>query len=107
MAIDILRNHAIQAMPEYVANRTKLTAKSPESVKVDTLKTPSEDDVVLTAAAQTFSQALSVAQESDGVDHDKVAYFKQQVANGSYKADAERTASKMLEESESLSFLLD
>lgn len=107
MAIDILRNHAIQAMPEYVANRTKLTAKNLESVKVNTLKTPKEDDVILTAAAQTFSQALNVAQESDGIDHDKVAYFKKQVESGLYKANAEKTASKILEESESLNFLLD
>ena len=105
MAIDILRNHAIQAMPESVASRsTKVAPKAPESLRGDSLSTPSPDDVILTAAAQTFSQATNIARESDGVDYDKVAYFKQQLT---YHVDATRTAAKMLAENDALSFLLD
>ena len=38
MAIDILRNHAIQAMPESVASRsTKVAPKAPESLRGDFL----------------------------------------------------------------------
>ena len=108
MAIDILRNHAIQAMPESVASRsTKVAPKAPESLRGDSLSTPSPDDVILTAAAQTFSQATNIARESDGVDYDKVAYFKQQLEQGTYHVDATHTAAKMLAESDALSCLLN
>ena len=55
MAIDILRNHAIQAMPESVASRsTKVAPKAPESLRGDSLSTPSPDDVILLQLLKLF-----------------------------------------------------
>lgn len=108
MAIDILSNHTIKAMPESVATRSsKMTASAKESDRSSILSSPSPDDVVFTAAARTLSQATDIARESDGVDYDKVAYFKQQLEQGTYEIDAEATAEKIIAEHKDLGFILN
>lgn len=107
MAIDSLRNQAISAMPESVATRSsKLTSKS-ESNHSTTLRSTSPDDVIFTAAAKTLAQATEIARESDGVDYEKVEYFKQQLDQGTYEVDAKETAARMIAEHKSLGFLLN
>jgi negative regulator of flagellin synthesis FlgM len=57
------------------------------------------DRVVLSAKAKELQAARAAIAKMDVVDHAKVARIKAQVAAGTYKVDAAKIASKMIEES--------
>lgn len=57
------------------------------------------DRVVLSPKAKELQAAREAIAEMDPVDHAKVARIKAQIAAGTYKVDAAKIASKMIEES--------
>ena len=104
MAIDILRDHAIKAMPENVAQARRATTQQAKAEvrPVSVPSAPSIDDVVFTEKAKTLSKAADIAKRSDGIDYDKVAALKQQFENGTLEFDFERVAEKMIASENSL-----
>lgn len=104
MAIDILRDHAIKAMPENVAQaRRATTQQAKAAVKpVSVPSAPSIDDVVFTEKAKTLSKAANIAKNSDGIDYDKVAALKQQYENGTLEFNYERIADKLMASEQAL-----
>lgn len=104
MAIDILRDNAIKAMPENVAQARRLTTQNAKAQAVASPATPaaSKDDVVFTEKAKTLSKAAEVARKSDGIDYEKVADLKQQYENGTLKFDYEVVAEKLIESERAL-----
>jgi negative regulator of flagellin synthesis FlgM len=57
------------------------------------------DRVELSAQARELQAAREALSKMDAVDHEKVARIKAQIAAGTYKVDAAKIASKMIEES--------
>lgn len=57
------------------------------------------DRVELSARARELQAAREALAKMDTVDHEKVARIKARIADGTYKVDAAKIASKMLEES--------
>ncbi len=57
---------------------------------------PKGDRVNLSQAAQLYKAAQQTAQDSSGVRSDVVGQIKEQVADGTYKMNARKTAEKML-----------
>lgn len=99
MAIDILRDNAIKAMPENVAHArgSRLNTKGQNTVNEAPAKTVySPDDVVFTEKAKSLSKAADIARNADGIDYDKVAALKKQYEEGTLEFDYERIAAKMM-----------
>jgi negative regulator of flagellin synthesis FlgM len=57
------------------------------------------DRVELSPRAKELQAARETLAKMDAVDHEKVARIKAQIAAGTYKVDAAKIASKMIEES--------
>lgn len=55
------------------------------------------DSVVLTGEAQSLQQLERLVAAQDGIDADRVASIKRQVADGSYAIDAQVIAGKLLQ----------
>ena len=110
MAIDFVRERAITAMPESVAQtRSATTAQSKVAAYSagSAAKTQEPDDVRFTEGAKTVARATDLALQSDGIDYAKVAAIRHQLATGTFEFNDQRTAAKMLAASQDLSFLLD
>jgi negative regulator of flagellin synthesis FlgM len=67
--------------------------------KTGTAPVAKGDRVELSAQARELQAAREALAKMDAVDHEKVARIKAQIADGTYKVDAAKIASKMLEES--------
>lgn len=103
MAIDMLRDNAIKAMPENVAQARRATTQQAKAeAKQSVASAPSIDDVVFTEKAKTLSKAAEIAKKSDGIDYDKVAAFKQQYEDGTLEFNFDRVAEKMIASESSL-----
>ena len=109
MAIDLLRDRTITAMPESVApTRTQASTKTKAvAANLGASKTQEPDDVQFTQEAKNVARATEIALQSDGIDYEKVAAIKHQLATGTFEIDDARTAAMMLAASSDLSFLLD
>ena len=71
-----------------VKNANKAAASTPEK----------KDEIVLSQEAQNFSSTLQQLKNmSDDVRTDKVDFYEQQIANGTYNVDATDIADKMLQ----------
>ena len=57
------------------------------------------DRVELSDQARELQAAKETIRKMDDVDHEKVARIKARIAAGTYKVDAEKAATKMLEDS--------
>jgi negative regulator of flagellin synthesis FlgM len=57
------------------------------------------DRVQLSPQARELQAAREAVAKMDAMDHEKVARIKAQIASGTYRVDAARIASKMIEES--------
>jgi negative regulator of flagellin synthesis FlgM len=57
------------------------------------------DRVELSPQARELQAARESLAKMDAMDHEKVARIKAQIASGTYRVDAARIASKMIEES--------
>ncbi len=60
--------------------------------------TPKTDTVVISDAAKRIQEARAQLDEIPDVREDKVAELRNQIQNGTYKIDAEKTAEKLLKE---------
>ena len=57
-----------------------------------------KDEIVLSSQAQSFSAALQKAKDaSTDVRQDKVVFYENQIAAGTYNVDAQALAAKMLQ----------
>jgi negative regulator of flagellin synthesis FlgM len=59
---------------------------------------PKTDTVVISDAAKRIQEARAQLDEIPDVREDKVAELKAQIQNGTFRADAEETADKLLKE---------
>lgn len=105
MAIDILFDNAIKAMPENVARARRATTQDAKAEGKVSSTAPGTDDVVFTEKAKTLSKAADIARSSDGIDYDKVAALKQQYENGTLEFDFNRVADKLIASERSLNQL--
>ncbi len=98
MAIDSLHDYALKAVSEKATPSRITSAKQaqPSVTSVENQAGLSNDDVVITAAAKTLTQATAMARKSDGIDHNLVAEIKKQLAEGTFKFDDEATAEMLL-----------
>ena len=111
MAIDILRDHTIKAMPKNVALARSSRVTTTDAQAATTTATPqnykpSTDDVVLTEKAKNLAKAAELAKDADGIDYAKVAELKQQYEKGELDFDYERIAAKMLASDSDISSFL-
>ncbi|HIV54866.1 MAG TPA: flagellar biosynthesis anti-sigma factor FlgM [Candidatus Anaerobiospirillum stercoravium] len=110
MAIDLLRDRTIMAMPESVApTYTPYAAKSKAVAAYSapsTVKTQEPDEVSFTEGAKSVARATDLAMKADGIDYEKVAAIKHQLETGTFEFNDERTALKMLGADSELDFLL-
>jgi negative regulator of flagellin synthesis FlgM len=67
--------------------------------KTQTAPVAKGDRVELSPQARELQAAREALAKMDSVDHAKVARIKAQIAAGTYKVDAAKIASKMIEES--------
>ncbi len=90
----------------------EISGKVPPLVKTPYARTPSKpvektgaapaargDRVELSPQARELQAAREALSKMEVMDHEKVARIKSQIAAGTYKVDAARIASKMIEES--------
>lgn len=105
MAIDILFDNAIKAMPESIRS-SRFNAKDTKTSEVSETKgqTLSKDDVVLTENAKNLAKATEIAMQDEGIDYEKVATIKQQLADGTYEFNYDRIAEKMIARETELGF---
>jgi negative regulator of flagellin synthesis FlgM len=73
------------------------TAKPVEKTKAASVARG--DRVELSPQARELKAAREALAKMDAVDHAKVARVKAQIAAGTYRVDAEKIASRMIEES--------
>ncbi len=95
MAIDILRDNMIKAMPESITKKVASGIKAKDASS--SVVSSKEDSVSITDSAKTLARATEKAKNSDGIDHDKVEALKQSIADGSYKVDYQNLANKILD----------
>ena len=72
--------------------------KSREIVNKPVASAPGADRVELSGRARELQAAHAAVKQMGDVDHEKVARIKAQIQSGTYKADAQKIAGKMLED---------
>ncbi len=74
-------------------NQTTSQAKKNESGGAQ----PGKDELVLSSNVRNFSSSLqTIRSTAETVREDKVAFFKQQIGNGTYQINAEGIAEKIM-----------
>jgi negative regulator of flagellin synthesis FlgM len=86
-----------KVLPLAKTSYAQSTAKPLE--KTQTTPVAKGDRVELSAQARELQAAREAIAKMDSVDHEKIARIKAQIAAGTYKVDAAKIASKMIEES--------
>lgn len=61
-------------------------------------QTQQDDEVVISAAGQSFSNLLQKLRSGDEVREDKVDYYTRAIEDGSYHVDAGDIAARMLDQ---------
>jgi len=94
--MEIVKSQGIQ-VDAYVnqVQDTKKADQAADRAKESAAKT---DTVVISEAAKRIQEARAKLDEIPDVREDKVADLKNQIQNGTYHADAEKTANKLLKE---------
>ena len=90
--MEIVKNQGIQ-VDAYV-NQLQDT-KAADQAKESATKT---DTVVISDAAKRIQEARAKLDDIPDVREEKVADLRNQIQNGTYQADAEKTADKLLKE---------
>jgi flagellar biosynthesis anti-sigma factor FlgM len=81
---------------------SKTSYAQPSAKPVEKIKaTPMAqgDRVVLSPKARELQAAREALSKMEPMDHEKIARIKAQIAAGTYKVDAAKIATKMIEES--------
>ena len=94
--MEINKNQGVQ-VDAYVnqVQDKKQADQAAERAKETAVKT---DTVVISDAAKRVQDARTQLDEIPDVREDKVAELRNQIQNGTYKVDAEKTAEKLLKE---------
>ena len=94
--MEIVKNQGIQ-VDAYVnqLQDTKKADQAADQAKESATKT---DTVVISDAAKRIQEARAKLDDIPDVREEKVADLRNQIQNGTYKADAEKTADKLLKE---------
>lgn len=78
-----------------VQNADRASAQQPVSESAKSAAA-SDDGVQLSPEAQRLQQTTEKLNQQPAVDQERVAQIKQAIADGSYKVDNQRVASKLL-----------
>jgi negative regulator of flagellin synthesis FlgM len=94
--MEIVKNQGIQ-VDAYVnqLQDTKKADQAADQAKESATKT---DTVVISDAAKRIQEARAKLDDIPDVREEKVADLRNQIQNGTYQADAEKTADKLLKE---------
>ena len=94
--MEIVKNQGIQ-VDAYVnqLQDTKKADQAADQAKESATKT---DTVVISDAAKRIQEARAKLDDIPDVREEKVAELRNQIQNGTYQADAEKTADKLLKE---------
>ena len=94
--MEIVKNQGIQ-VDAYVnqLQDTKKADQAADQAKDSATKT---DTVVISDAAKRIQEARAKLDDIPDVREEKVADLRNQIQNGTYQADAEKTADKLLKE---------
>jgi negative regulator of flagellin synthesis FlgM len=94
--MEIENNHGIQinAYVNQVQERNKVDSSNNKPEK----STAKADTVVISDAAKRIQEAKVQLDNIPDVREEKVAQLKEQVDNGTYQVDAEKTADKLIKE---------
>ena len=94
--MEIDKNQGVQ-LDAYVnpVQEKKQADQAAEQAKASAVKT---DTVVISDAAKRIQEARAMLDEIPDVREDKVAELRNQIRNGTYQVDAEKTAEKLLKE---------
>ena len=85
----------INAYVNQVQEKNKVDASNNDKPEKSAVKT---DTVVISDAAKRIQEAKTQLDNIPDVRAEKVAKLKEQVENGTYKVDAEKTADKLIKE---------
>ena len=94
MEIDKSQGIQVDAYVNQVHDK-KQADQATDQAKESATKT---DTVVISDAAKRIQEARAQLDEIPDVREDKVAALRDQIQNGTYQADAEKTAGKLLKE---------
>ena len=94
MEIDKNQGIQVDAYVNQVHDKNKAD-QAADQAKESAAKT---DTVVISDAARRILEARAQLDEIPDVREDKVAALRDQIQNGTYKVDAEKTAEKLLKE---------
>ena len=89
----IISNNQIQNILKVYSEQTKVGKSSRPA---STSQVQRQDEVVLSAQAQEFSQILQALKNMPEVREDKVKELADRIAAGNYHVDAKEIADKML-----------
>ena len=94
--MEIVKNHGIQ-VDAYVnqLQDTKKADQAADQAKESATKT---DTVVISDAAKRIQEARAKLDDIPDVREEKVADLRNQIQSGTYQADADKTADKLLKE---------
>ena len=94
--MEIVKNQGIQ-VDAYVnqVQDTKKADQAADQAKESATKT---DTVVISDAAKRIQEARAKLDEIPDVREEKVADLRNRIQNGTYQADADKTADKLLKE---------
>lgn len=103
MALEVFSDRSIKAIDQAVTKKDvkKLVQNKAEESAVVTNK----DYSVNIADAERLDKAKKIAINSDGIDQDKVNAFRQRLASGNYKVDANQLAQKIIDAESEFAFI--
>ena len=79
-------------------NQEKLQGKGQNTSDPAQAETRGQDKVELSSQGQALNQVRQAAEQESDVRQEKVEQLKQQVQNGQYNPDSEKTAQAMLQQ---------
>lgn len=88
----MLINNVTQSLASLYAGKSSNGISRNSATERKSLK----DEVVFSSEAQSFSALLQKARGMDEVRQEKVDYFQQKIADGSYSVSAQDLAGKLL-----------
>ena len=94
MEIDKTQGIQVDAYVKQVQDNNKPGPAADQADK----SAPKTDTVVISEAAKRIQEARAQLDEIPDVREDKVAELRNQIQNGTYQPDAEKTADKLLKE---------
>ena len=94
MEIDKSQGIQVDAYVNQVHDKNKAGPTADQAEKA----APKTDTVVISDAAKRIQEARAQLDQIPDVREDKVAELRNQIQNGTYQVDAEKTAEKMLKE---------